>query len=165
MTTRRNNIFYARGAASSYSAIISILKEFKSDNERIEMFEKLHSMWLKQAKDHANGMHDFNIESITVFTNKYYATVKDGHYELVDDKINGESSDGIMFWNKHTKTNYIIELTGDLDSIVDFTESDENFTDNMAKLIGLHPDELEIVNKPYTVYVEPRCGESIFDYD
>lgn len=165
MATRRNNMFYARGAASSYSAIISILKEFKSDNERIEIFEKLRSMWLKQAKDHANGMSDFNIESITVFTNKYYVTVKDGRYELVDDKINGESFDGIIFWNKYTNTNYIIELTGDWDSVADFTDNDENFTDNMAKLIGCSPDELEIVNKPYTVYVEPCCGESIFDYD
>lgn len=88
--------------------------------------------------------------------------VKDGHYELVDDKIDGESFDGIMFWNKHTHTNYIIELTGDWDSVVDFTESDENFTDNKAKLIGCDPNELEDIDRPMIVYVIPEHGDSLF---
>lgn len=165
MTTRRNNMFYARGASSAYSSIIQILEEFKSDEERIAMFEKLHQSWLKCANDYAKGIHNTEIDSVTVFTNTYYVTVKNGHYELVGDKIDGESFDGIMFWNKHTRTNYIIELTGDCDSVVDFTDNDENFKDNMAKLIECDPDELEEIDKPMVVYVIPDHGGSLFNDD
>ena len=31
MTTRRNNMFYSRGACSAYSTIIQIMKEIESD--------------------------------------------------------------------------------------------------------------------------------------
>lgn len=68
MTTRRNNMFYYRGACSAYNTILKIMKEIKSDEERITMFEKLHQSWLKCANDYANGIHNTEIDSVTVFT-------------------------------------------------------------------------------------------------
>ena len=50
MTTRRNNMFYYRGASSAYSTIIQIMKEIKSDEERIAMLEKFHKSWLDGAR-------------------------------------------------------------------------------------------------------------------
>ena len=39
-TTRRNNMFYYRGACSAYSTILRIMKETESDEELIAMFKK-----------------------------------------------------------------------------------------------------------------------------
>lgn len=163
MTTRRNNMFYYRGACSAYSTILQIMKETKSDEERIDMLEQLHKFWLNGAKSIALNQEEPVIDSCTIFTEHFYVTIADDKYTVVDKAINDDSFNRMILWNDHTKTNYIIDFTGDWDSVIDFIESDENFTDNMAKLIGCDPNELEEIDNPKVIYVIEDKGESLYE--
>lgn len=162
MTTRRNNMFYYRGASSAYSTILQIMKEIESDEERMAMLERFHKSWLDGARSIALNQEKPVIDSCTIFTEHFYVTIADGKYTVVDKAINDDSFNRMILWNEHTKTNYIIDFTGDWDSVINFIESDENFTDNMAKLIGCDPNELEEIDKPMVVYVIPEHGDSLF---
>lgn len=163
MTTRRNNMFYYRGACSAYSTILQIMKEIESDEERIAMFERFHKSWLDGAREIANKKDEPEIDSCTIFTEHFYVTIADGKYTVVDKAINDDSFNRMILWNEHTKTNYIIDFTGDWDSVINFTESDENFTDNMAKLISCDPNEIEEIDSPKVIYVIEDKGDSFYN--
>jgi hypothetical protein len=139
------------------------MKEVKSDEERIAMLEKFHKSWLDGAKAIAANKEEPEIDSCTIFTEHFYVTIVDGKYTIVDKAINDDSFNRMILWNDHTKTNYIIDFTGNWDSVIDFIESDENFTDNMAKLIGLNPDEIEEIDNPKVIYVIEDNGDSFYD--
>ena len=156
-------MFYYRGACSAYNTILQIMKEIKSDEERMVMLEKFHKYWLNGARAIALNQEEPVIDSCTIFTEHFYVTIVDGKYTIVDKAINDDSFNRMILWNEHTKTNYIIDFTGDWDSVIDFIESDENFTDNIAKIIGCDPNELEEIDRPMVVYVIPDHGDSFYD--
>lgn len=162
MTTRRNNMFYYRGACSAYSTILQIMKEIESDEERMVMLERFHKSWLDGARAIALNQEEPVIDSCTIVTEHFYVTIIEGKYVVVDDKINDDSFNRMILWNEHTKTNYVIDFTGDWDSVIDFIEADEGFIDSMAKLIGCDPNELEEIDRPMVVYVIPEHGDSLF---
>lgn len=163
MTTRRNNMFYYRGACSAYSTILQIMKEIKSDEERIAMLEKFHKSWLNAARSIALNQEEPEIDSCTIFTEHFYVTIVDGKYTIVDSEIDDASFDRMILWNEHTKTNYIIDFTGDWNSVVDFTDSDNEFMINLPKALGLNPDEIEEIYSPKVIYVIEAKGDSFYD--
>ena len=162
MTTRRNNMFYYRGACSAYSTILQILEEIKSEEERRKIFEKFHQSWLEGARAIATNKEEPEIDSCTVFTEHFYVTIVDGKYTIVDNEINGVSFNRMILWNDHTKTNYIIDFTGDWDSVIDFIDSDHEFMTNLPKALGINPDEVEEVGSPKVIYVIEDKGDSIY---
>lgn len=163
MTTRRNNMFYYRGACSGYNTIIQIMKEIKSDEERMAMLEKFHKSWLNGAKTIATNKEEPEIDSCTIFTEHFYVTIIEGKYVVVDDKINDDSFNRMILWNEHTKTNYIIDFTGVWDSIIDFIDADNEFMVNLPKALGLNPDEVEEIDSPKVIYVIEDKGDSFYD--
>lgn len=163
MTTRRNNMFYYRGACSAYSTILKIMKEIESDEERIVMLEKFYKSWLNGARAIALNQEEPEIDSCTIFTEHFYVTIVDGKYTIVDKAINDTSFNSIILWNGHTKTNYIIDFTGDWDSVIDFIDSDNEFMINLPKALGINPDEVEEIYSPKVIYVIPEHGDSVYD--
>ena len=163
MTTRRNNMFYYRGASSAYSTIIQIMKEIKSDEERIAMLEKFHKSWLDGARAIATNKEEPEIDSCTIFTEQFYVTIIEGKYVVVDDKINDDSFNRMILWNEYTKTNYIIDFTGNWDSVIDFIDSDNEFMINLPKALGINPDEVEEIDSPKVIYVIGDKGDSFYD--
>lgn len=163
MTTRRNNMFYYRGACSAYSTIIQIMKEVESDEERIAMLERFHKSWLDGAKAIALNKEEPEIDSCTIFTEHFYVTIVNGNYTIVDKAINDESFNRMILWNEHTKTNYIIDFTGDWDSVIDFIDSDNEFMINLPKALGINPDEVEEIDSPKVIYVIEDKGDSFYD--
>ena len=163
MTTRRNNMFYYRGASSAYSTIIQIMKEIKSDEERIAMLEKFHKSWLDGARAIATNKEEPEIDSCTIFTEQFYVTIIEGKYVVVDDKINDDSFNRMILWNEYTKTNYIIDFTGNWDSVIDFIDSDNEFMINLPKALGINPDEVEEIDSPKVIYVIEDKGDSFYD--
>lgn len=163
MTTRRNNMFYYRGACSAYSTILQIMKEIESDEERIAMLERFHKSWLNGARELANKKDEPEIDSCTIFTEHFYVTIVDGKYTIVDKAINDDSFNRIILWNGHTKTNYIIDFTGDWDSVIDFIEADNEFKINLPKALGINPDEVEEIDSPKVIYVIEDKGDSFYD--
>jgi len=163
MTTRRNNMFYYRGACSAYSTILQIMKEVKSDEERMVMLEKFHKSWLDGARAIATNKEEPEIDSCTIFTEHFYVTIIEGKYVVVDDKINDDSFNRMILWNEHTKTNYIIDFTGDWDSVIDFIDSDNEFMVNLPKALGLNPDEVETIDSPKVIYVIEDKGDSFYN--
>ena len=163
MTTRRNNMFYYRGASSAYSTIIQILKEIKSDEERVAMLEKFHKSWLDGAKAIVLNQEEPEIDSCTIFTEHFYVTIVDGKYTVVDKAINDDSFNRMILWNENTKTNYIIDFTGDWDSVIDFIDSDNEFMVNLPKALEINPDEVEEIDSPKVIYVIEDKGDSFYD--
>ena len=163
MTTRRNNMFYYRGACSAYNTILKIMEEIKSDEERITMFKKFYKSWLSGSKSIALKQEEPEIDSCTIFTEQFYVTIEDGKYVVVDDKINDDSFNHMILWNEHTKTNYIIGFTGDRDSVIDFIDSDNEFMINLPKALGINPDEIEEISSPKVIYVIEDKGDSFYD--
>lgn len=163
MTTRRNNMFYYRGACSAYSTILQIMKEIESDEERIAMLERLHKFWINGAKSIALNQEEPVIDSCTIFTEHFYVTIVDGKYTIVDKAINDDSFNRMILWNEYTKTNYIIDFTGDWDSVIDFIDSDNEFMINLPKSLGLSPDEIDEIDSPKVIYVIEDKGDSIYD--
>ena len=163
MTTRRNNMFYYRGACSAYSTIFQIMKEIESDEERIAMFEMFYKSWIEGAGAIALNQKEPEIDSCTIFTEYFYVTIVNGKYAVVDDKIDGESFNRMILWNDHTKTNYIIDFTGNFDLVVDFIDSDNEFMINLPKALGLNPEEVEEINSPKVIYVIEDKGDSFYN--
>ena len=163
MTTRRNNMFYYRGACSAYNTILQIMKEIKSDEERMAMFERFHKSWLNGVKAIATNKEEPEIDSCTIFTEHFYVTIIDDKYVVVDDKINDDSFNRMILWNEHTKTNYIIDFTGDWDSVIDFIDSDNEFMINLPKALGINPDEVEEIDSLKVIYVIEDKGDSFYD--
>lgn len=163
MTTRRNNMFYYRGACSAHITILQIMKETKSDEERIAMLERFHKSWLNGARELANKKEEPEIDSCTIFTEHFYVTIVDGKYTVVDKAINDDSFNRMILWNDHTKTNYIIDFTGDWDSVIDFIEADEGFMINLPKALGINPDEIEEIDSPKVIYVIENKGGSLYE--
>lgn len=163
MTTRRNNMFYYRGASSAYSTILQIMKEIESDEERMAMLERFHKSWLDGARAIALNQEEPVIDSCTIFTEHFYVTIADGKYTVVDKAINDDYFNRMILWNEHTKTNYIIDFTGDWDSVVDFIDSDNEFMINLPKSLGLNPDEVEEIDSPKVIYVIEDKGDSFYD--
>lgn len=163
MTTHRNNMFYYRGACSAYSTILQIMKEIESDEERIAMLEKFHQYCLNSAREQANKKDEPKIDSCTIFTEHFYVTIVNGKYTVVDKAINGESFKRMILWNDYTKTNYIIDFTGDCTSVIDFIDLDNEFMINLPKSLGLNPDEVEKINNPKVIYIIEKYGDSIYD--
>ena len=163
MTTRRNNMFYYRGACSAYSTILQIMKDIKSDEERIAMLERLYKSWLNGAKSIALNQEEPEIDSCTIFTEHFYVTITNGKYTIVDEAINGDSFNRMILWNDHTKTNYIIDLTGDWYSVIDFIDNDPEFMINLPKALGLNPDEVDAVDSLKVIYVIEDHGDSFYD--
>lgn len=163
MTTRRNNMFYYRGACAAYSTILQIMKEIKSDEERMAMLDRFHKSWLNGAKSIALNQEEPEIDSCTIFTEHFYVTITNGKYTVVDDKINNSSFYRMILWNKNTKTNYIIDFTGDWDSVINFIDDDPEFMINLPKSLGLDPDEVESIDSPKVIYVIEDRGDSFYD--
>lgn len=163
MTTRRNNMFYYRGACSVYSTILQIMKEIESDEERIAMLERLHKFWINGAKSIALNQKEPVIDSCTIFTEHFYVTIADGKYTVVDKAINDDSFNRMILWNEYTKTNYIIDFTGDFDSVIDFIDSDNELMVNLPKALGINPDEVEEIDSPKVIYVIEDKGDSFYD--
>lgn len=163
MTTRRNNMFYYRGACAAYSTILQIMKETKSDEERIAIFERLHKSWLKGAKSIALNQEEPEIDSCTIFTEHFYVTIENGKYTVVDDKINNHSFERMILWNDHTKTNIIIDFTGDWDSVIDFIDNDPAFMINLPKSLELDPEEVEPIDSLKVIYAIEDRGDSFYD--
>ena len=82
---------------------------------------------------------------------------------IVDKAINDDSFNRMILWNDHTKTNYIIDFTGDWDSVIDFIEADEGFMINLPKALELNPDEIEEIDSPKVIYVIEDKGDSFYD--
>jgi hypothetical protein len=139
------------------------MKEVKSDEERIAMLEKFHKSWLDGARAIATNKEEPEIDSCTIFTEHFYVTIIEGKYVVVDDKINDDSFSRMILWNEHTKTNYIIDFTGDWDSVIDFTDSDNEFMINLPKALGINPDEVETIDNPKVIYVIEDNGDSFYD--
>lgn len=163
MTTRRNNMFYYRGACSAYSTILQVLEEIKSDEERIKIFEKFHKSWLDGARAIATNKEEPEIDSCTIFTEHFYVTIVDGKYTVVDNAINGEYFHRIVLWNEHTKTNYIIDFTGDWDFVIDFVDSDNELMVNLPKALGINSNEIKEIDSPKVIYVIEDKGDSFYD--
>ena len=68
-----------------------------------------------------------------------------------------------VLWNEHTKTNYIIDFTGDWDSVIDFIDSDNEFMINLPEALKLNPDEVEEIDSPKVIYVIEDKGDSFYD--
>lgn len=163
MTTRRNNMFYYRGACSAYNTILQIMEEIRSDEERVTMFERFHKSWLDGARAIATNKEEPEIDTCTIFTEHFYVTIVDGKYTIVDKAINDDSFCRIILWNEHTKTNYIIDFTGDWDSVINFIDSDNEFMINLPKSLGINPDEIEEIDSPKVIYVIEDKGDSFYD--
>lgn len=163
MTTRCNNMFYYRGACSAYSTILQIMKETKSDEERMAMFERFHKSWLNGAKSIALNQEEPEIDSCTIFTEHFYVTIANGQYTVVDEKINNSSFSRMILWNGHTKTNIIIDFTGDWDSVINFIDNDLEFMINLPKALGINPDEVDAIDRPKVIYVIEDRGDSFYD--
>ena len=163
MATRRNNMFYYRGACAAYSTILQIIKEIKSDEERMAMLERLHKSWLNGARAIALNQDEPKIDSCTIFTEHFYVTITNGKYTVVDNAINGESFERMILWNEHTKTNIIIDFTGDWDSIINFIDNDPEFMVNLTNVLGLNPDEVDVIDSPKVIYVIEDHGDSFYD--
>lgn len=163
MTTRRNNLFYYRGACSAYSTILQILEEIKFDEERIKIFEEFHQSWLNKATAIATNKKNLRMDSCTIFTEHFYVTIVDGKYTIVDSAINGECFHRIFLWNEHTKTNYIIDFTGDFDSVIDFVDSDNELMINLPKALGINSNEIKEIDNPKVIYVIEDQGDIFYD--
>lgn len=163
MTTRRNNLFYYRGACSAYSTILKILEEIKSDEERIKIFKEFHQSWLDRAIAIATNKKNLRMDSCTILTEHFYVTIVDGKYTIVDSAINGECFHRIFLWNEHTKTNYIIDFTGDFDSVIDFVDSDNELMINLPKALGINSNEIKEIDNPKVIYVIEDQGDVFYD--
>lgn len=153
MTTRRNNMFYYRGACSAYKAILTIMKEIKSDDEREKVFQKLYNSWLKGADAIIDNSGNPEIDSRTIFTEHFYVTVRDNKYVITDEPINNITFNRIILWSGQVLTNYIIDFTGDLESVTNFIDSDEEFRINLPKTLGINPNEVEEIYNPKVICV------------
>ena len=158
MTTRRNNMFYYRGACSAYSTILRIMKEIESDEERIATFKRFYKSWLEGAKSIVANKEEPEIDSCTIFTEHFYVTIEDGDYKIVDKEIDGDSFNRMILWNENTRTNYIIDFTGDWDSVIDFIKTDNEFMVNLPKSLGLNPDEVEEIDRTKLLYISEDKG-------
>lgn len=163
MTTRRNNMFYYRGACAAYSTILQIMETIKSDEERMAMLERLHKSWLNGAKSIALNQEEPEIDSCTIFTEHFYVTITNGKYTVVDDKINNSSFSRMILWDGHTKTNIIIDFTGDWDFVIDFVDNDPEFMINLPKALGLNPDEVDAIDSLKVIYIIEDRGDSFYD--
>lgn len=163
MANRRNNLFYSRGACSAYSTILKILEEIKSDEERIKIFKEFHQSWLDRATAIATNKKNLRTDSCTIFTEHFYVTIVDGKYTIVDSAINGEYFHRIFLWNEYTKTNYIIDFTGDWDFIIDFVDSDNKLMVNLPKALGINSNEIKEIDSPKVIYVIEDKGDSFYD--
>ena len=85
-------------------------------------------------------------------------TIEDGNYKIVDKEIDGDSFNRMILWNGHTRTNYIIDFTGNLDSVMDFIDSDNEFMINLTKVMGLNPDEIEEIDRVKFLYINEDKG-------
>ena len=75
MATRRNNMFFARGAVYACSTMLQIMDEIKDDAERIQVINEFRNRWqedminnysldvLNKAKKHADKQQE--TDSIT----------------------------------------------------------------------------------------------------
>lgn len=99
-------------------------------------------------------------DSCTIFTKYFYVTIVDGHYTIVDNRINDKSFDRTILWHESTKTNYVVDFTGDFDSVIDFIDNDPEFMINLPKALGLNPDAIDSLK---VIYVIEDHGDSFYD--
>lgn len=158
MTTRRNNMFYARGACSAYSTIMSIMKEIKDDDERIKQFNKMYEAWLRNSIGSKDGIAYAVLDSATIVNKFYYVTVKDGQYIILDEISSSkyEKMNRFLFWNSNTMTNYIIDIVSENNDcyVTDFIDDDDDFIVNLSRLIGFDLDETESVDNTFYLRFE-----------
>lgn len=69
----------------------------------------------------------------------------------------------MILWNGHTKTNIIIDFTGDWDSVINFIDNDLEFMINLPKALGLNPDEVDAIDRHKVIYVIEDRGDSFYD--
>lgn len=153
MTTRRNNMFYYRGACSAYKAILTIMKDVKSDEEREKIFKKFYNSWLKGADAIIDNSGNSEIDSRTVFTEHFYVTVRDNKYVITDKPIDNITFNRKIFWSEQLLTNFIIDFTGNFDYVTGFIDSDEEFMINLPKALGINSNEIEEIYNPKVICV------------
>ena len=85
-------------------------------------------------------------------------TIEDGNYKIVEKELDGNSFNQMILWNEQTRTNYIIDFTGDWDSVIEFIESDNEFMINLTKVMGLNPDEIEEIDRVKVLYISEDNG-------
>ena len=56
-----------------------------------------------------------------------------------------------------------IDFTGDWDSIINFIDNDPEFMVNLTNVLGLNPDEVNVIDSLKVIYVIEDHGDSFYD--
>ena len=55
------------------------------------------------------------------------------------------------------------DFTGDWDSIINFIDNDPEFMVNLTNVLGLNPDEVNVIDSLKVIYVIEDHGDSFYD--
>lgn len=160
MTTRRNNMFYYRGACSAYATLRGIIKEIKTDEERLAKLEEFRQMWLNGANDFAHNQTPIEIDSETIITKYYFVRLFYGKLVLFEPELAAGEIE-VILWDKETRTNHIVEICTLPKTLSRLYPDIKDIKEPLAKLIGCDPKELKIVERPYKIYVLPNHDEEV----
>jgi len=165
MTTRRNNMFYDRGFYSGISLALQAIQEYSDINKVKECLLKFKDARAKWITDCTPGFTRSTIETKSLITNYYFVTVKDNQYIITEKpayNLTYRNKFGEwIYWSEDTSTQCVVTLYGD-DSVIEFTDNDMNFHDNITNLIGISKD-WKIIDRPMIIETTDDWRYDIYD--
>ena len=166
MTTKRNNMFHDRGFIGGINLALQVIKEY-SDIDKVKdcllKFKESRAKWIT---DCTPGFARSSIETISLITNHYFVTVKDGKYTITEKQL-GDKYSEFIYWSENTSTQCIVVVYGpnirspEGSVVADFIDDDLNFQDNIASLIGI-ADDWEIIERPMIIEVTDNWRYDIY---
>lgn len=138
MTTRRNNMFHDRGFTGGINLALRAIKEYGDLDKVKDCLLKFKESRAKWITDCMPGFTTSTLESRSLITNHYFATVTHGEYTLIDHPV-GSKLYNLILWSDSTLTQCVVDVYGD-DSTIGFVDSDDEFQLHIAKLVGIAED-------------------------
>lgn len=160
MTTRRNNMFHDRGFIGAINLALCAIKEYGDIDKVKDYLLKFKESRAKWITDCTPGFTRSSIETKSLITNHYFVTVKDGQYVISENKSDNKI-DEYVYWSEDTATQCVVTLYGD-DSVIEFTDNDINFHDNITNLIGISND-WKSTDRPMSIEITNNWRYDIYD--